>query len=119
MMSAVLNRDELENMAEALHDLLETLHEELTDELNEIEHVRHLLKRQSHGQYDHQVALEVARRLNLEHMRHHLESIAACNQALERINRGRFGRCSQCGEAIELNRLRADPLVNTCLSCHS
>ena len=117
-MAAVLNRDELEQMAESLHDLLETLHEELADELNEIEHVRHLLKRQSQGQSDRQAALEVARRLNLEHMQHHLDSIAACNQALERINRGRFGRCRLCGEAIELNRLRADPLVDTCLSCH-
>ncbi len=118
-MAAVLSRDELEQMAENLHELLATLHEELAEELNDIEHVRYLLRRQSHGQCDRQAALEVARRLNLEHMRHHLESIAACNQALERINRGRFGRCRQCGEAIELNRLRADPLVDTCLSCHS
>jgi RNA polymerase-binding transcription factor DksA len=117
-MAAVLSRDELEGMTGTLHELLETLHEELTDELNEIEHVRHLLKRQSHGPSDRQSALELARRLNLDHMRHHLESIAACNQALERINRGRFGRCRVCGEAIELNRLRADPLVDTCLSCH-
>ncbi|GAA0686821.1 hypothetical protein GCM10009104_10970 [Marinobacterium maritimum] len=117
-MAAVLSHDELEHMAEALHELLAALHEELADELNEIEHVRHLLKRQSSGQSDRQAVLEVARRLNLDHMRHHLESIAACNQALERINRGRFGRCSKCGEAIELNRLRADPLVDSCLSCH-
>lgn len=117
-MAAVLSRDELESMAEALRELLDTLHEELADELNEIEHVRHLLKRQSHGPGDRQRALEVARRLNLEHMRHHLDSIAACNRALERINRGCFGRCIRCGEAIELNRLRADPLVETCLSCN-
>ncbi len=118
-MAAVLNRDELEHMAESLHELLATLHEELEDELNEIEHVRYLIKRQSHGQCERQAALEVARRLNLAHMRHHLESIAACNQALERINRGRFGRCRLCGEALELNRLRADPLVDTCLCCRS
>ncbi|MBA4502017.1 TraR/DksA family transcriptional regulator [Marinobacterium marinum] len=116
-MAAVLSRDELENMAGTLHELLESLHEELTDELNEIEHVRHLLKRQVPGQSGKQTALEVARRLNLEHMRHHLDAIAGCNRALERINRGRFGRCSHCGEAIELNRLRADPLVETCLIC--
>ncbi|GAA0784654.1 TraR/DksA family transcriptional regulator [Marinobacterium sediminicola] len=118
-MAAVLSRDELEHMADTLHELLEALHEELADELNEIEHVRHLLKRHAHGQGDRQATLEVARRLNLEHMRHHLESIASCNQALERINRGRFGRCRCCGEAIELNRLRADPLIDTCLSCQS
>lgn len=116
-MTAVLSRDELESMADVLHELLDTLHEELADDLNRIEHARHQLKRYSHGQADRHTALELARRLNIDSMRHHLDAIAACNQALERINRGRFGRCQKCDEAIELNRLRADPLVDTCLCC--
>ncbi|PSL13378.1 TraR/DksA family transcriptional regulator [Marinobacterium halophilum] len=117
-MAAVLNHDELEGFAEALHELLEALHEALTDELNEIEHVRHLLRRTGQGCSERQSALDVARRLNLAHLQHHLLSIADCNAALERINRGSFGCCHQCGEAIELNRLRADPLIITCLCCH-
>lgn len=116
-MSAVLNHHELEGFSEELHELLTTLQEEVRDELHEIEHVHQLLKSLPPGQTEEQAALEIARRLDLNHLRHHLDVIACCNEALDRINRGHYGRCCHCGEAIELNRLRADPLTNFCLSC--
>jgi len=116
-MSAVLNHHELESFSAELHELLTTLQEEVRDELHEIEHVHQLLKSLPSGQTEEQAALEIARRLDLEHLRHHLDGIACCNEALERINRGLYGRCNHCGEAIELNRLRADPLTKFCLSC--
>lgn len=116
-MSALLNHHELEGFAEELHELLTTLQEEVCDELHTIEHVRQLLRSLPAGQSEAQAALEIARRLDLDHLRHHLDTIARCNEALERINRGRYGRCCRCGEAIELNRLRADPLTDSCLSC--
>lgn len=118
-MAAVLSHDELEGFAESLRDLLAMLHEELADELNAIEHARYLLKRPHDGQSERQVALALARRLNLTHMAGHLDAIAGCNEALERINRGTYGRCRRCGEGVELNRLRADPLTDTCLCCHN
>lgn len=116
-MSAVMSHDELEGFALELHELLDTLHEELRDELESIEHARHLLKQVPRGKCSQQAALALAQRLNLEHMRRQLDAIADCNEALERINRGQYGRCLCCGEVIELNRLRADPLTSTCLSC--
>ncbi|GAB0151868.1 hypothetical protein MnBA_12680 [Marinobacterium sp. BA1] len=102
IMSAVLNHHELESFSEELHD---------------IEHVRQLLRSIPPGQTELQATLEVARRLDLEHLRHHLDVIGRCNEALERINRGRYGSCCRCGETIELNRLRADPLTECCLTC--
>lgn len=35
--------------------------------------------------------------------------------ALERMNAGTFGVCATCNEAIEPNRLLADPLMQFCL----
>ncbi|MBP0049648.1 TraR/DksA C4-type zinc finger protein [Marinobacterium sp. AK62] len=116
-MSAVMSQDELQGIAEELHELLDTLHEELGEELKKIEHARHLLRQVPEGKTERQSALELARRLELEHLRQHLDTIAACNEALERINRGHYGRCVECGEAIELNLLRADPLISTCMAC--
>ncbi|MBV0932208.1 TraR/DksA C4-type zinc finger protein [Marinobacterium weihaiense] len=116
-MSAVLSHHELEGFAEALHQLLASLHEELADELNEIEHIRHHLQRLSIEQPGPGSVLLLARRLNLDHLSQNLEAIAACEAALERVNRGYFGRCVRCGEGIELNLLRADPLVDVCLCC--
>lgn len=118
-MSALLSNDELEGIVLELRELLDTLHEELADELHTIEHARHQLQHAKATRSERQTALELAQRLNLSHMREHLETIAAANEALERINRGHYGRCVQCGEAVELNRLRADPLVSTCMACHS
>ncbi|MET4160611.1 MAG: TraR/DksA family transcriptional regulator [Marinobacterium sp.] len=117
IMSAVLNHHELESFSEELHELLTSMQEEVRDELHDIEHVRQLLRSIPPGQTELQATLEVARRLDLEHLRHHLDVIGRCNEALERINRGRYGSCCRCGETIELNRLRADPLTECCLTC--
>lgn len=43
----------------------------------------------------------------------------ACKEALKRIDAGQFGRCQQCDEAIELNRLKAEPTQCVCLYCQS
>ena len=39
--------------------------------------------------------------------------------ALARLERGEFGECEACGEAIAEARLRADPATTLCLSCAS
>jgi len=43
--------------------------------------------------------------------------IAACREALVRIEAGSYGYCDSCGELIELNHLKADPAVCRCVRC--
>lgn len=43
--------------------------------------------------------------------------LARVNGALERLEKGHYGVCADCGEEIELNRLRADPAARYCLAC--
>jgi len=38
-------------------------------------------------------------------------------KALDRLDRGDFGYCVQCGSEIELVRLCEDPTRTTCLDC--
>ena len=38
-------------------------------------------------------------------------------QALYRMNQGNYGECIDCGEAIELKRLKLKPSVLKCLYC--
>jgi len=116
-MSAVLNHHELESLSEELHELLASLLEEVCDMLSDIESVQQSLKTLPPGQSRERAGLEIARRLDLEPLRHHLMTIDRCKAALERIDQGRYGRCECCHEAIELNRLKADPLTDRCLSC--
>jgi DnaK suppressor protein len=44
-------------------------------------------------------------------------SIRAILAALERIENGTYGTCSNCGEAIGEARLKAMPEAMRCLSC--
>lgn len=39
------------------------------------------------------------------------------DEALERIRKGQYGRCEDCGEPIESERLRALPETRRCVQC--
>ena len=41
----------------------------------------------------------------------------AIEEALERIDRGTYGACRDCGEPISAARLRAIPWTRVCISC--
>ena len=39
------------------------------------------------------------------------------NTALQRIRKGDFGICAECGESIGLARLKAHPMTTVCIQC--
>jgi RNA polymerase-binding transcription factor DksA len=43
--------------------------------------------------------------------------VAEIDQALQRHERGSYGICKKCGEAIPAERLAARPAAQTCLRC--
>ncbi|GAB2827442.1 TraR/DksA family transcriptional regulator [Streptomyces daliensis] len=45
------------------------------------------------------------------------EKLAALDLALERLERGDYGRCEGCGEPIPAERLEARPTARTCVRC--
>ncbi len=40
-------------------------------------------------------------------------------KALQRIEEGHYGRCIECGEAINVERLKAVPTADRCIDCAS
>lgn len=38
-------------------------------------------------------------------------------EAMQRLDAGTFGLCEECGEPIELERLRARPVTTLCIDC--
>lgn len=50
-------------------------------------------------------------------MERQLRELQSVDRALQRIADGRYGICTGCGGAIELERLRADPAVERCIAC--
>ena len=43
--------------------------------------------------------------------------IGKINQSLARIEGGTFGICDMCGEEISIQRLKARPVTNFCITC--
>lgn len=43
--------------------------------------------------------------------------VAAIDDALARLDAGKYGICRDCGEPIAENRLRAIPWTKTCITC--
>src|SRR6185503_20187451 len=46
-----------------------------------------------------------------------VERVNNLTAALDRLNEGEYGTCTECNEAIAPARLRAIPEVQTCVSC--
>ncbi len=45
--------------------------------------------------------------------------ILAVNEALEKLEKGTYGTCENCGEPISQGRLQAIPLAKLCVACQS
>ncbi|MBN1665486.1 MAG: TraR/DksA C4-type zinc finger protein [Anaerolineales bacterium] len=45
------------------------------------------------------------------------EQLDEVEQALERIKQGTYGQCTQCGQAIHPERLKAMPTAALCIPC--
>ena len=62
-------------------------------------------------------AMETQRHLELLMRERDLAEIREIREALSRILIGEYGACRECGEDIDVRRLRARPMVNLCVSC--
>ncbi len=55
---------------------------------------------------------------NLISLEHSLESkLKNVNLALEKIEKGEYGKCEKCGKQIEEERLQAAPEAKLCVKC--
>ena len=57
------------------------------------------------------------REFNLSLASNDRELLNKIESAIQRINKGDFGLCSECKQSIQLARLKAIPYVETCLKC--
>ena len=52
-------------------------------------------------------------------LQHLSRQIRGIDEALERVAKGEYGTCVDCGEAIAPNRLQANPSAQRCLECQT
>lgn len=62
-------------------------------------------------------AFELEKRLALE--KRLMEQLAEVEHALEKLEKGTYGVCDGCGQAVEVARLEVLPQASLCLSCKS
>jgi RNA polymerase-binding protein DksA len=65
------------------------------------------------------VSLEEGRELADAQQSAESRRLIAVDQALERLNKGRYGICESCGQAIPAARLKAMPDASLCVDCKS
>ena len=64
-----------------------------------------------------QASLEETLDLTLRIRNRESRLIGKINQSLARIEEGTFGICDMCGEKISIQRLKARPVTNFCITC--
>ena len=81
--------------------------------LSRVEHARELLAQDS----DDVSHREAERQMDMELSDRDIAEIGAVSAALLRLKEGRYGGCSDCGEAIAFDRLKVEPWALRCVSC--
>lgn len=95
-----------------------SLEQELQNQLGtqgRVEHAREQLLQDGDGEQAHAADREV----DLARSDANLEALRQVNEALQRLRSPEFGRCSDCGEAIAFDRLKANPEALRCIVCQS
>ena len=64
-----------------------------------------------------QASFEATRDFTLRIRDRESKLIEKISQSLMRIEEGTFGICDMCGEEISIQRLKARPVTNFCISC--
>ncbi|HEY3451475.1 MAG TPA: RNA polymerase-binding protein DksA [Myxococcales bacterium] len=72
---------------------------------------------QSHADPNDRATAESNRGFDLRLRDRDRKLIGKIKEALERIDRGTFGICEDCGQSIEAKRLEVRPVTSQCIEC--
>ena len=105
------------------HEQLEVEYKRLTSELAQLETNKSTAEERREGspfgkrEEEATETLELEKRLALENRIR--QEMAAVEHALEKIEKGTYGLCDNCGKKIDPERLEALPQASLCLNCKS
>ncbi len=94
--------------------LLESLREEVGSEMSSMRQTN--LFADAHD-ISEESQINAEKSVYIADLSRHLQEIKDCQEALRRLDKGEYGICVDCGEQIELNRLRANPVTKRCIAC--
>lgn len=118
-MSSTLSQLQIATIRKELLELLNSLREEVSGELKDKQSMRVNSDLNDAHDLGDEAQADLEASINITNMSRHLSEIRECMDAIKRLDNGEYGVCVECGEAIELNRLKANPVASRCLSCQS
>jgi DnaK suppressor protein len=106
-----------------IREQLEIEHKRLTEELAQLQTSAPTTEERREGspfgkrEEEATETLELEKRLTLENRIR--QEIASVEHALEKIEKGTYGKCENCGQDIAPERLEALPQATLCVNCKS
>ena len=103
------------------HEQLESEHKRLAEEMAQSKTTASTSEERREGspfgkrEEEATETLELEKRLNLENRLR--QELARVEHALEKIEKGTYGLCDNCGQPIDPERLEALPQASLCMNC--
>jgi DnaK suppressor protein len=103
------------------HEQLENEHKRLTEEFTQLQTTASSTEERREGspfgkrEEEATETLELEKRLALENRLR--QELAKIEHALEKIEKGTYGLCDNCGQPIDPERLVALPQASLCMNC--
>lgn len=116
-MNDQLSETQIHHLKQQLEHRFNALWEEIGAELDGASRERfQQISGEVHDLEDESIA-DLFADLNLTVLDRHVQETRDINSALARIDKGTYDTCSDCGEAIDYERLVAYPTASRCVRC--
>jgi RNA polymerase-binding protein DksA len=112
-----LNKSDMDSIREQLLGMQRDLEGSVTTHRDAVAKVGHIERGGNDRGDESNQALESG--LEITQADRAVYELGLVKGALERLESGEFGICSDCDETIEQARLMANPIAKRCLSCQS
>ena len=114
-----LTEQQLSEFKKSLETSISQLKQEISEELLASDNEGYIeLAGQVHDREEESVA-DLLVDVNLAVIDNHIRALENTEAALARLNRGSYGSCLDCGDAIPVERLRAYPVAERCRICQT
>lgn len=118
-MTSSLSKQQIDELRQQLQRRLQQLKDEVHEELLKTDEEQYIeIAGLVHDSEEASVA-DLLADMNLAMVDMHINRMREVEAALARIDQGSYGACIDCGDDIDHQRLRAQPMAERCYDCQS
>lgn len=114
-----ISETEIKEFRVQLLDSLEKTRQSISDILLRSNHTSHHLAAKQLQKVSADDLLELALKIDLPSISHKISTVKSIDAALNNMQIGMYGFCSDCEEPLTSERLHLDPTIQRCQQCES